>query len=380
MYKIVDGYYEPQDIMDRIFRNEGVEVKTEMSSFELAFVCGLLKEKRPKKIVEVGVSAGGTSAVILNCLSKLNIKTEMYSVDLVDYYYREPQKEMGYLIDVAKKYLDNSEINHYKYSGGIGSHIEEIGENKDIEFLILDTKHALPGEVLEFLVCLPYLSEGCIVVLHDVNVHHIEMCNSYVTNVLFASVSANKYYTYDDKAMYGMPNIAAFQVTKDTKRYVEDIILGLSIPWQYKIDDRMMEQYWNVIKNNYSKSTVDLFARVYNTQQHAFLVKDILSRHNCTLYEFKTTWNNSENVVIYGDGYWGTAYREFAKREKLQVDAIVISDGEEICQKDRDGIPIYHLSELPLEKDNTTFIFAIEEKNISLLKNNAEKAGYEKFL
>ena len=71
---------------------------------------------------------------------------------------------------------------------------------------------------------------------------------------------------------------------------------------------------------------------------------------------------------------------KFAKREKLQVDAIVISDGEEICQKDRDGIPIYHLSELPLEKDNTTFIFAIEEKNISLLKNNAEKAGYEKFL
>ena len=53
-----------------------------MTSFQHSFLCGLMKENRPKKIVEVGVSAGGTTGVILHCLKMLNIKSEMYSVDL----------------------------------------------------------------------------------------------------------------------------------------------------------------------------------------------------------------------------------------------------------------------------------------------------------
>ena len=43
--------------------------------------------------------------------------------------------------------------------------IDEIGS--DIDFLILDTLHIVPGEILDFLVCLPYLTKDAIVVLHD---------------------------------------------------------------------------------------------------------------------------------------------------------------------------------------------------------------------
>ena len=37
----------------------------EMSEFESAFLCGAIKQFRPKKILEVGVAAGATTAIIL---------------------------------------------------------------------------------------------------------------------------------------------------------------------------------------------------------------------------------------------------------------------------------------------------------------------------
>ena len=36
----------------------------EMDSYDLAFLCGMIKNKEPKKLVEIGVAEGGTTAVI----------------------------------------------------------------------------------------------------------------------------------------------------------------------------------------------------------------------------------------------------------------------------------------------------------------------------
>lgn len=56
----------------------------EMSEFESVFLCGLIREMKPKKIVEIGVAAGGTTAIILECLSQLDLNknknTELYSI------------------------------------------------------------------------------------------------------------------------------------------------------------------------------------------------------------------------------------------------------------------------------------------------------------
>ena len=69
-YKSVNLFYEPEMVCNQITENQS-EKYSEMTSFEKAFLCGLLKEKRPKKIVELGVSGGGTTAVILTCLKLL---------------------------------------------------------------------------------------------------------------------------------------------------------------------------------------------------------------------------------------------------------------------------------------------------------------------
>lgn len=82
-------YYEPISILDLLQARS----KVEMSPRQLAFLCGLIKEYKPQKIVEIGVAAGGTSSVILNCISLLGLETEMYSIDLSPYYYRDRSKK-----------------------------------------------------------------------------------------------------------------------------------------------------------------------------------------------------------------------------------------------------------------------------------------------
>ena len=63
MYKTVEPFYEPHGIINHM--QEGY---CEMSLEEHALLCGLIKEREPDKVVEVGVAGGGTTAVIMKCL------------------------------------------------------------------------------------------------------------------------------------------------------------------------------------------------------------------------------------------------------------------------------------------------------------------------
>ncbi len=165
----------------------------EMTKFEQSFLCGLLKMKKPNKIVEVGVSAGGTTAVILNCLSILNSSAKMYSIDFAKRYYRNPKMETGFIAKDIKKVL-KSDVQHEILTGNVApAFLEQIGKN--IDFLILDTVHTLPGELLDFLAIFPYLSPKATVVLHDVSLnlqHTISSARSYSTKVVFDIVVADK--------------------------------------------------------------------------------------------------------------------------------------------------------------------------------------------
>ncbi len=45
----------------------------EMSEFESAFLCGLLKKFKPKKVLEIGVAGGATTAIMLQCLEDIKV-------------------------------------------------------------------------------------------------------------------------------------------------------------------------------------------------------------------------------------------------------------------------------------------------------------------
>lgn len=110
--------------------NEGVKKEineySEMTMFQRDFLCGMIKMKKPKKIVEIGVSAGATTAVVLNCLNTLDISCEMYSVDINKTWYQTWDRETGFIVKDYIKIRDN--IKH-KFMLGYpaGCVMEEIG-------------------------------------------------------------------------------------------------------------------------------------------------------------------------------------------------------------------------------------------------------------
>lgn len=113
MYKEVELYNEPHEIL-----NYTKEKYCEMKMEEHGFLCGLIREKKPNKVLEVGVAGGGTTAVIMKCLDLVNPEAEMFSIDVNEECYRKKGKSSGYQLGEVKEYLSNYD-KHKFYLGGV---------------------------------------------------------------------------------------------------------------------------------------------------------------------------------------------------------------------------------------------------------------------
>lgn len=377
-----DMYYAPEKILDN-FQNQ----KSEMNGEQLAFLCGLIKEKRPKKIVEVGVAAGGTTCVILECIKELELDSLVYSIDLCDNYWQDPSKKTGYMLDILP---DSLKRKHRLITGlYLAECLCEISPEHDIDFLILDTVHQLPGEIFDFIVAFPYLKKDAVVLLHDIVLNHIGGKSfRFATKLIFDVVTADKYYLFDTVSpqcrKMGMENIAAFQINEDTGKYIKDIFSALTITWHYIPEERVLEIHRKFVSEEYDEECLKLWDCSVKMQKLSDITRYIESNIGgvSSYRELIRKWKNSDKVCIYGFGTKGQKYLHFAYLEKLRVDALVVSDTQSLEEYLVEGdIPIYHISDLPFSKDECAFLNAGErESSIKAINNNIKFAGYYKIL
>lgn len=215
MYRYVKPYLEGLDIFELLG-----ERQSELSDIDLGYIGGLIKEKHPKKIVEIGVSAGGTTCFIMRTLEKLGMESKVYSVDIARSFHLNPQKECGYQIKEAENILSNIGNHRLLLEKNIAEVIDdEIGAG--IDMLILDTIHYLPGELLDFLICYPYLTDDAVVVLDDLTFAHFgENTNAIATKVLFDLITADKVLP-ENGGVY--PKMAGFALNTDTPAYIKNV-------------------------------------------------------------------------------------------------------------------------------------------------------------
>ena len=135
----------------------------ELTIEEQKFLFRLIRRLKPKKIVEIGVSAGGSAYIILNAIKDMN-KAKLFSIDRLTQWYRNNSKNVGWLIkDNFPELMENWSL----FTGkNTAEFIESIGNNIDLVFI--DTMHITPGEMLNWLEILPFLKEEAIVVFHDI--------------------------------------------------------------------------------------------------------------------------------------------------------------------------------------------------------------------
>lgn len=325
-YRMELLYEKPLEILKQL----PLEGSSDMSMWQLAYLCGLIKTYKPQKVVEIGVSAGGTTAVLLNCLSKLHINGKVYSIDIESNYKGNPKYKIGFLADYAKEIVKDCP-KHEMLVGISPQFIDYIGN--EIEFLILDTVHLMPGEILDFLVCFPYLKKDAVVVLHDVILHKYGKGIEFATQVLLDCVTGRKMPVFGYDNDMGYPNIAAFQINSDTGKYIYDVFSVLLLPWQYNIQLEDVALYRETyIKLGYSKECIEVFdcalkkksktisehieSRIIGMNQFVDLLGEIAG---CTVY-------------IYGAGIYGTRLNN-ALKNHCNIGGFIVSDEFETSEQ-----------------------------------------------
>ncbi len=367
-------FYEPISILEHLSKAHHAE----MSGSQLAFICGLLKQHKPKKIVEIGVAAGGGTAVILNCISLLHLDAEMFSVDLSVEYYRDKRKKTGYMAEEYKQHTEKPP-KHKLYVGRYAVEcLDEIGD--DIDFLILDTVHSLPGELLDFLAYYPFLKERCIIILHDIAINHLSRHDSleFATKVLFDTVTAEKILNLGTGNI--LPNIGAFMVTRDTGRNIADVFSALTLTWAYMPEARCLTLYRDLYSEYYTPNELRLFDLAVQMNRQS-----IEYRRDMRLREFGETckWigtiveNLKNRVYIYGCGEFGKKFCHILRYCNIEVGGYIISDGEvkSDCVEN-----IYYLSEVNLEKGKDVILVGV---NIPLQEEicvQLQRQGIEEYI
>lgn len=193
----------------------------------------------------------------------------LYSIDLSENVIIDNTKKTGYLYDsFLKSRLQNVDGQKTILGKTIAHEIDAIGS--DIDMVIIDTTHEMPGEILDFLVVLPYMSKRGVVVLHDVglnysrtaghnpsNIHVRNSDNAVCTKILFNSVTAKEKYLNFDGEHY--PNIAAFTVCQETMENILDVFNILTMTWCYDVEADMAMAYRNILAKHYDDAMLKLF-------------------------------------------------------------------------------------------------------------------------
>ncbi len=240
----------------------------EMSAEELWFLKHLFKKFNPKKIVEVGVSAGGNT---VNLLKWKDDDAQLFSIDIAVHWYRDRTKFSGFM---ASEFEDDE---NWKFFRGYDylDVFEEIGDN--IDFIIIDTVHSMPGEFLTFIAALPQLKDGCLVLLHDVHLnmmYHNENnftnfynISAYCNALLFGGVSSNKKWTLKTEPM---TNIGAFVIDESTRENIKDIFHILTSSWHYYPSGLNLNKYTEYVKEHYPIECYNLFDNCLKLQSVYF--------------------------------------------------------------------------------------------------------------
>jgi len=301
------------------------------------------------------------------------LESSVLSVDLAYTFHLNPEKECGFQIKDGAPFLKNMDKHELVLGKNIAQVISEGRSIKKgtIDLLILDTTHYLPGELLDFIVCFPYLSENAVIVCDDLTFAHWgENKNAVATKVLFDTVVADKLFPQLD----GYPKMGAFQINADTRKYFMDLFSACVSPWEYRMDKEHLSPYINLVKENFGLEENNVFKGAVEINE------DSLRKHEKIHIEIEKILELCETdkqVVIYGAGSRGKALYNFLQDRGKGVYGFVVSDERKREEYDRDGRKIMALSDIRECVDEYRIILAAAYNEIKLNLDRESILYYE---
>ena len=259
--KTLDFANPPLEIIDsKILESiqDKIEDFIELIPDERKFFHGIIRKVKPKKIVEIGVSRGGSASLILNAIKDIE-GAKLYSIDKSIFCYKEKNKNSGYLVkEKFPELMDKWTL----FLGGLtGEYIETIGNGIDLVFI--DTVHLTPGEMLDWLMVLPFLKDEAILVLHDTFFlyygNQVTKSKRHTSNnQLFVYIRGEVILpNYGDSVFFR--NIGAIKLAKDQKLFYLQYFLALGIQWEYMPNDKDLKIMRDFFMKYYGQKYVEIF-------------------------------------------------------------------------------------------------------------------------
>jgi predicted O-methyltransferase YrrM len=281
--EIVIPSQSENDILNRL--DDSYKKIVQMSNDDLEFLNALLIRENPRVVVEIGVADGGGSIVILNALKNIQ-NSKLYSIDLNEKLYHHSNKfiteKTGYFVGNYPDLKENWKL----YTGGLalkfldkmvaaGDGREGYVDNKKIDFCILDTVHFNPGEILDFLMVLPFLKDNAMVVFHDIKFHtnKIEHQNGITNCLLLSSIAGKKYLPEENFNSVAFPNIAAIKLDKNTRMHIFEIFNLLTLQWFHMPDEYQQNEIISFLEKYYDKYYIKYLKKVFNYQKIMWKLK-----------------------------------------------------------------------------------------------------------
>lgn len=352
-----------------------LNLNSEMTEGQRRFISGLIRYYQPKNILELGVSAGGGTTVILNAIEDMD--TKLHSIDVLEKVYREPEHKVGYIAEEKFAALLGK-----KWELHLGKDPAEVMKKIDtkFDFCIIDTLHSHPGEVLNFIAVLPWLEDDAVVVIHDTTVFELRFDYSFMRmlspRILLSSVCAEKYIpnlpSGCPNGITNASNIAALQITPDTRKYARNLFDSLYLPWEANIEDKTLKELRKLVIEYYPSDYVKLFDEAIKVNMSIFSSKE------SGILGFEKRFRLiPEDTVFYGAG---------ANMKKLlqRISYLDLNFNFSIWDKNAEHINeiLGHKVEVPEEKmvNKRNMIVTIDNFEVyNEIRHKYENLGYKVF-
>lgn len=214
------------------------------------FINGIVRKIKPKNILELGVNFGGSSIIILNAIKDIK-NAHLISIDI------RAGPTIGNCVENNFKYLSDKWT---LLTGGIFvDFIDKIPKN--IDLAMIDTTHFEPGEILDFLMILPFLREEAMVVFHDID-HQItcakgkDMRNEWAPYIIFNIIRGEKYLPSGNRIFN--KDIGAIKLEKNQKRFIHDYCRALGGQWQYFPEEKHIQSVINFFEKYYDNTCLTI--------------------------------------------------------------------------------------------------------------------------
>ncbi len=237
-----------------------------LSDDNLIWICSLIEKYKPRRILEIGVSTGGSTSVYLNCIKELGINCELVSIDTeIIANYKNGKPAIGSEVYELKDYLDLT-----KFKLLTGKFIPEVTDNIGIfDMVILDTVHFIPGEVLDLLCLKNNVKKDTILVLDDINIES-RYPNLYKENLNSSSSNAMILSALNGNLLFPntiFPEIGGV-ILSDNAIDENRLLLCLCHKWNSDIID-FKDKYFSKIKELYGKEFLTKLEVIYEKYKYS---------------------------------------------------------------------------------------------------------------